>query len=262
MTNKEYRKAEGVSRSDLWLMSKSPLHYKYHIENPVKQTPALAFGSAMHKMVEAKGVEKDFLEEFAVKPASINKKTVKGKEQYDLFQERAGNRTVIDEEDYIKIWDMWEALKQNRDAYLLLSGGRHEESFFWTDLDTGIKCKVRPDVITEYEGKPVLVDYKTTDSVADGHFEASCKRYGYKFQAGMYTEGLLQSTFQDYGFIFVAQEKTPPYASRIYVCKPDWIRQGHDQFRIYIGMLKYCLDTGDWYGPGGHEHQPTLLIGD
>ena len=41
MTNKEYREHEGVSRSDLWQMSKSPMHYKYQIEHPQEETQGI-----------------------------------------------------------------------------------------------------------------------------------------------------------------------------------------------------------------------------
>lgn len=31
MTNKEYRQAEGISRSELFKIKRSPLHFKYEI---------------------------------------------------------------------------------------------------------------------------------------------------------------------------------------------------------------------------------------
>lgn len=257
MTNNEYRKAEGVSRSDLWQMSRSPLHYKYALENEEQTTPALLFGSAQHKMV----LEPDeFYQEYAVMPSGIDRRTKAGKEAYEEFLRNAGDREVITGDQYFQIMEMLDALKTNTPAWELLQG-KHEQSFFWKDPETGIMCKVRPDVITTYNGKPYLVDYKTTDSCADGHFESSCKRYGYKFQAGMYTEGMFQNTFQEYGFAFVAQEKTPPYASRVYLCDQDFINEGHDQFRTFLGMLKYCQDTGDWYGYEGPGHEVSILGG-
>lgn len=257
MTNGEYRLHLGVSRSDLWLMSKSPMHYKYNLEHLTPITPALLFGSAQHKMVlepEEWGLE------YAVMPSGIDRRTKAGKEAYDEFVNGLGDRDIVTAEQYTQILDMLEALKANETAWQLLQG-EHEQSFFWTDPDTGIMCKCRPDVITTYNGKPYLVDYKTTDSCADGHFESSCRRYGYKFQAGMYTEGLFQNTFQEYGFAFVAQEKTPPYASRVYICDEDFINEGHDQFRQYLGMLKYCEETDDWYGYEGQDHVVSVLGG-
>ena len=259
MTNNEYRAVEAVSRSDLWYLSKTPLHYKAHMDEPEDEsTPALIFGSAQHKMV----LEPDeFDKEYAVLPSGIDRRTKDGKEKFAKFIEKAAGRTVITEEQYLQILEMMAALKRNPVACELLRG-EHEASFFWKDQDTGIMCKIRPDVITSYDGKPYLVDYKTTDSCADGHFEASCRRYGYKLQAGMYTEGMFQTMLQEYGFAFIAQEKTAPYAVRVYICDQDFINEGHDLFRTYMGTLKYCDETGDWYGYEGPGHEVSVLGGD
>ena len=51
MTELEYNQAEGIRRSDLWKMEDSPEKFKYFLENPMEQTPAMAFGSACHKYV-------------------------------------------------------------------------------------------------------------------------------------------------------------------------------------------------------------------
>ena len=34
MSQKEYREAEGISRSELFKISRSPMHFKYALENP------------------------------------------------------------------------------------------------------------------------------------------------------------------------------------------------------------------------------------
>ena len=51
MTEKEYNEAEGVRRSDLWRMEDSAEKFRYFLDHPVEQTPAMAFGSACHKMI-------------------------------------------------------------------------------------------------------------------------------------------------------------------------------------------------------------------
>ena len=258
MTQNEYRSAPGVSRSELWLMSKSPMHYRHNQEHPQDETPALLFGAAQHKMVLEPD---DFDTEFVVQPDGMDRRTSAGKAAYAHFIECVKGRRIITEKQYLQILEMVAALKQNETAWQLLRGGEHEASFFWVDQATGIQCKVRPDVITNYNGRPYIIDYKTTESCADGHFEASCRRYGYKLQAGMYCEGMFQQMYQDYGFAFVAQEKDAPYASRVYICDEDFINEGHDIFREYLGKLKYCKDTGDWYGYEGPDHLVSVLGG-
>ena len=81
MTNKEYRQDPGISRSDLFEMRKSPLHFQYQMTHPKEDTPALLFGRALHKMILEPG---DFESEFAVCP-TVNRRTKAGQEQYAAF---------------------------------------------------------------------------------------------------------------------------------------------------------------------------------
>lgn len=256
ISNKEYRSLPGISRSDLFRIAKSPLHFKYETEHKDEPTPSLIFGQAAHKYILEK---EEFDKEFVVAPC-VDRRTKAGKEQYESFVQNAGNRTVISQSDFETIKEMSAAIGSYPLARQLLTG-TVEESFFWTDAETGEECKVRPDCITEYEGKQYLVDYKTTDSCADGHFERSCFKYGYDVQAGMYTEGYLQSEFIPAGFIFVAQEKIAPYAVRIYVCSDEWIAQGYDRFRELLGTYHWCKVNDNWFGYEGANNLVSTLEG-
>ena len=45
MTEQEYRQAEGVNKSTLWELRKSPAHYQYILTHQREDTPALRIGS-------------------------------------------------------------------------------------------------------------------------------------------------------------------------------------------------------------------------
>lgn len=256
MSQREYREAEGISRSELFKIAKSPLHFKYALEHS-QDSSSLAFGRALHKYVLEND---DFYNDFILMPG-INRRTKVGREEYERFLAEAfeDGKEVVSRDDMTVIEDMREALMRHSLAAALLSG-EHEKNFFWTDVPTGERCKCRPDCLTEYEGQRYIVDYKSTDSCEDGHFERSCKKYGYKFQAGMYTEGVFQNTLEQHGFAFVAQEKRPPYAVRVYFCTPEFVMQGYDQFRELIGIYHDCKETGNWYGYEGPMGVPTELM--
>ena len=257
MTNKEYRAAPGISRSELFILTQSPLHFKYALEHPEEETAALAFGTAAHTRILE---PTEFSKRYTTIP-KIDRRTKEGRELFQRWNEdttKAGKQ-LISKEDHEVIEEMAAAIESNPLAVQLLKG-EHEKSFFWNDPETGIKCKCRPDCLTEYEGHPLIVDYKTTDSCADGHFERSCKKYGYRLQAGMYTEGLLNCELKEYGFAFVAQEKKAPYAVRVYFCSPDFIARGYDDFRALLGIYKWCCDNNRWYGYEGPEGIATELF--
>lgn len=258
MTNKAYREHEGISRSELnILLSHSPLHMKYAQENKPEETLALLEGKAAHKLI----LEPDtFYDEFAVAP-KCDRRTKEGKEQYAAFLDESVGKDVLTDESMTKITEMASAIRQNETAMKFLTG-LHEKSFFWTDSQTGEPCKVRPDCLAEVDGQKYIVDYKTTDSCADGAFEYSVRKYGYKFQAGMYREGVFQNTFEDYKFAFVAQEKKAPYAVRVYICNDDFLSEGYEKFREAIGIYHWCKKNDNWYGYEGPENVTSLLVGE
>lgn len=246
MTNKEYREHEGLSRSELFRIAKSPLHFRYALDHPEEKTPALTFGSAAHKYI----LEMDeFDAEYAVAPI-VDRRTKDGKLEYAEFLKNVGEKEVITLEDLGKIKEMRKAIERDPNASRFLYGdsARYEQSFFWTDEQTGEAVKCRPDCLIEVNGRKYIVDYKTTSSCEDGHFERACRKYGYKLQAGMYREGVFQNTLDDYGFAFVAQEKEAPYAVRVYVCSEEFICEGYDQYRELIGLYHYCKEHDKWYG--------------
>lgn len=255
MTQNEYRATKGISRSELWKIAKSPLHFKWAQEHPDLGSKALLFGRAVHKAVLEPC---DFFSEFAIAP-EVNKRTVAGREEWEGFVARNFGKDIITQDDYDVIAEMVKAVRENEMAAALLAGAV-EQSFFWTDDLTGEVCKCRTDCISEWNGEKYIVDYKTTDSCEDGHFERCCRKYGYKFQAGMYTEGVFQNTLEQYRFAFVAQEKKAPYAVRVYICTPEFVQQGYDKFRELIGIYHQCKEAGNWYGYEGPENLVTELL--
>lgn len=259
MTNEEYRKCDGISRSDLFKFKKSPLHYKWSTENPQEETQALTFGSAAHKWILEKD---DFFNEYVVAP-NFDRRTKDGKQGYAEFLEKSEGLKVISQEDFETLVGMETAINLHPSARRFLDG-EHEQSFFWVDDLTGEKAKCRPDSMTtkiiEETGKKMIVDYKTTDSLEDGHFEKSCRKYGYKLQSGMYREGVFQNTFEEYGFAFVCQEKKPPFAVRVYICDDAYIDSGLDEFRQLMAIYHKCKTENRFPGYEGFDNDVDYLM--
>lgn len=217
-------------------------------------TPAFIFGAAAHKLMldpETWG------EEFAVAPI-IDRRTKEGKSQYAEWLDKVVGREIISAEDYDTIQDMMSVAKGIPFVKKLLAGEK-ETPLFWTDELTGEPCKARLDCVTMIAGKPVIVDYKTTNDASTDGFMRSAVKYGYTFQAGMYLEGFCQTTYhksilsllgseQCPLFVFIVQEKTPPYS--VNICQADdvFIRYGYDIFRQLIGMYKDCKDNDNFFG--------------
>ncbi len=255
MTEQEYRAAEGVSRSQLWRLHEgSPEKFMYEEQHPEELTPALIFGQMAHKLVLE---PETFGDEFAVAP-DCDRRTKEGKAAWDLFMEMNGEKMIVKSADYDKAVGMRNALMQN-DMVMKLLSGKHEIPLFWTDELTGEKCKVRLDCFTPLSSGAVVIDYKTTSDASTESFIRSAINYGYDFQAAMYTEAVRRVMDRDAVFIFIAQEKDPPYAVNVLAADQLLVQRGYDTFRELLGIYHDCKTSGNWYGYLGPQNQINVL---
>jgi len=241
MTEREYRASEGVSRSELWMLHTSPEKFKYLREHPPEPTPALIFGTAVHKLL----LEPDtFKDEFAVAP-EVDRRTKAGKEEWAEFCAKTEGKTVIESTQFHTCVDMVDVCLTNPNVVELLKGD-HEMPLRWTDEVTGEVCKARVDVWNpEYK---MIIDYKTTTNADTAAFARSAINYGYDFQAAMYCEGLRHVKGADAKFVFIAQEKDPPYAVNVMAVGWDVMSRGRDLYRDLLDRYHDCKESGDWYG--------------
>jgi len=253
MNDKQYNELEGLRRSDLWVLNKTPLHFKYNLDNPQPQTEALLFGSAVHKYILE---PLDFYNEYAVAP-QVDRRTKEGKEIYNNFLQETTEKglTVISQEQLEQIKDMAAVLKQDQLVIDLLMGAKYEQVYTWTDPETQVPLKVKADIITQFEGKTYIVDYKTTSSCEYKDFYRSMRKYGYDFQAGMYSEVIENNLLESVEFAFIAQEKTPPYAYRVFWVDKEVVRTGKGKLHNLLRLYKACADLDQWKG-----YEPEELL--
>lgn len=108
MSAEDYRSDGAFNRSQLFKLSKSPAHFKYALENPEVETPALAFGIAFHAYV----LEKDkFDSEYIVAP-KLDRRTKEGKAL--AAQIEASGKIPISEDAFAQIQAMAESVMSNK----------------------------------------------------------------------------------------------------------------------------------------------------
>lgn len=254
MTEAEYRQHPAVSRSELWHIRESPLKFRYFKENPQEPTPALLFGQVFHKLA----LEPDtFQLEFIVAP-EVNRRTKAGQQAWAEFLSEHADKTVIPAEMYTQAAEMCKALAAEPFAVKLLNG-RREVPFFWVDDRTGEACKCRVDCLNTGYSQPIIVDVKSTTDASTAEFSKSAIKYGYDFQAAMYSDGVEHNIMERPLFVFIAVEKDPPYAVNILQADELLIRRGCSLFREYMEIYHDCKQTGNWYGYLGKKNQINNL---
>lgn len=260
MNEREYNEASGIRRSDLWRMEDSPEKFKYFLDHPIEQTPAMAFGSACHKFVLE---NEDFPKEYALAP-NVDKRTKAGKEEWETFMASIGDRTPISMDDNQIMIDMFLAIERNPLAKKLIFGkGETEVPFFWTDPETGETCKVKLDRLVKYNRKWYVVDYKTTACAETFRFNSDIWKMGYFMQAGMYCEGVkvAKKLRKLPGFLFVAQEKKAPYSVNVIEVSEEVMNAGVAKFHQLLEKYHDCKALDQWPGYCGDVPNDSYVPG-
>lgn len=247
-----YRGDFALSRSDIFEMRKSPMHFRYALDHPREETAAMAFGTALHCYV----LEPEKFAERYVICEKIDRRTTAGKAK--LAEIDASGLIPMDEETWQKMECMRTNIMSNKDARLLLTGEK-EKSYFWTDNLSGIDLKCRPDCRTDIGAVSVIVDLKTTADASTEGFMRSCLTYGYDLQAAMYKQGVESVEGKPHRFVFIAVEKEPPYACNVLEAGELMIRKGNEDLRSYLYAIKHCKETNNWYGYNGESDNVNIV---
>ena len=248
----DYHRGAGTSKSQLDQLAKSPAHYLASLTTPRKETPAMRIGTLFHGLVlEPERVQ------IAVAP-SCDKRTRDGKYLWEIFcAENAGAEIVTAEEGEM-LSEMVASIRTHPAARALLHHalGIAEGSAWWFDDQSGELCRCRPDF---YREDGIIVDLKTTDDASPEGFARSIAKYNYNVQAAFYSDGVEESTGHPVkGFVFVAVEKSPPYAVAVYQLDMQGVELGRDQYRNLLLDLADCKIKNKW--PGYSERIETISM--
>jgi hypothetical protein len=243
ISNKEYRQREGLSSSELKKIMITPAHYKYWKENPQEDTPSLLFGRAAHKYILE---TYDFYNEFAVAP-NVDRRTKEGKETWNKFVADSEGKDVITQEQFEQIDAMRNSAYATPFVAKLLSGDK-ELSFWGKDEDTGLVIKCRPDAIVEFNGRNILIDYKTCTDAENTKFYRDSIKFGYDLQLAYYRDILKQNTGLDYDVVIIAQEKSAPYVTNVFQLSENYLENGRELYKEMLKVYKECEETDNWFG--------------
>jgi hypothetical protein len=239
-----------LSVSGAKLILKAPALYKYTRENPVTSR-AFDFGHAAHAMVLGVGAEIVVIERTVTDKAgevvdtfpADDLKTTSAREHVEKI--RAAGKIPMLLKDLAHVEAMAEELQKVTLIRDLMANGQPEVSAFCIDEPTRIMRRSRFDLLDD-----LLIDYKTTVCAEPGAFARSAATYGYHMQAAWYEQIALDLGRHVRGFLFIAQEKTPPYLTSVTELTADAVARGAELNRRALERFRDCTDTNLWPGYG------------
>lgn len=249
LSNEAYHSSHGMSKTKLDMFARDPASLEWAQNCPVdsEKMEALNFGDAMHAIC----LEPDRLRsDFVVMP-DFDGRTNAGKAYKAEFIAENSGKSILTHDEHKKLNLMFESVMAHPFARRMIEAEGHAEaSYYWTDPDTGVLCRCRPD--KNILGTRFLVDIKTTDTIAN--FERySIEDYRYYVQDPFYCDGVNACTGDNEKdtFIFLVIQKTIElgrYPVRCVVLPEELVRYGRGTYQRDLGDYKTAVDSGVFTG--------------
>jgi exodeoxyribonuclease VIII len=255
-----YARIDAASQSKLSRLvpPSTPAHCRAYMQQPPKKTEALIIGNATHCAI----LEPDsFTSRYvtlgqcdAVKKSdgqrcSNNATVLKGGVSFCGVHFKGSSddvRQVLTPKDYADCLSIRDAVWAHPAARaLLMQGTDRELSMVWRDDPSTEMCKGRIDVPAS--GIETIIDLKSTISAARDNFAWSIRKFGYHRQAAMYLDGAFLSGVGDFkNYVFIAYEKTPPFAVATYRLSDTDIVDGGRELAQLLALYSKCRREDHW----------------
>lgn len=245
-----------LSRSDVHAYLKTPAHVRARrqtVYTPQPTSEALRFGRLVHCAILE---PESFKDRFVIEPI-FEGYTKKGeltkslqcqevKEKKDAWLKNLHPGAIItSQEDMVHLFCMAKSILQNQIARRLFEGALFEMTGYYRDPVTGLKCRIRPDMINP--DMMALIDLKTAKSAEIRQFENSGWNNRYDLQVAMYSSGIEVITSKLPKICaHIVVEKEPPYGCAVYTVKKEALDVGMKDYRKGLNGIAECVQTNNW----------------
>lgn len=230
-------KKDHVSASDIKNFLKSPRYYYYERNEKVEKATGRHFniGSGLHEIILEPHL---FKTNYIVAP-KFDLRTKIGKEAKEKFELTSGGKTILFEDEMEMIRMISENALKNNSLVELMKDSHREVSCYTTDETTGLKIRLRPDILSAT--KSTIVDIKSCLDSSARKFKSDVFTYSYSLSASYYCDFIGRENY-----IFAACSKTAPYEVALYGLNDEMYDYGREQYRMGLDLMKFCQDNNYW----------------
>ncbi len=253
-----------VTSSKVLLEAGGPAKFKYARDHGSRSSKSMDAGTRAHALVLGKGAEHIALLNFP------NYRTDKAQDAKKAAI-AAGLIPTLPHE-WAEAQEIAGAVLRHPTTGGLFTDGDAEISMFWRDPEFGIWLRGRIDYLIYVDGRPTIVDFKTSKDAGPDAWDRSVYDFGYYRQDPWYREGLAACLGCDrdkVDFIFAVVETEPPYLVATYYISdgspgeygaptPDDVALGREHNLIAREKYRDCTEAGIW--PGYSEEIERLEL--
>lgn len=223
-----------------------PAKFRHWLDHGDPASRVCEFGNAAHLEVLGRGtpVARIDAHDWRTKDA-----------RRQLAEAREAGLTPIHDEEYDRLQAMAAALRADETAapFFEPGSGTPEQSLFWPDGEFGIWRRARLDWVPTWfypDGRLVIADYKTCASADPVKLQRTLVDQGYDQQAAWYADAAVALGLAPEGvaFVFVFQEKTPPFVVSTLMADVVVLERGRALNRLAMALFAECRRTNRWPG--------------
>jgi hypothetical protein len=236
LSNERYHKSEGVSKSGLDLIDRSPAHFK---AKSFESTRAMEIGTAIHTAILEPEL---FGNEYAVIDCEDRRSAI-----YKAACKERASSNVLTQAEGDRVSGMFDAVYSHKPAREIMDApGRNELSVYAKDPETGVLVKCRFDRLLDCG---TAADLKKTQDARPDAFTRAIDNYRYYVQAAFYMDVYKWATGETLqSFNFIAIEEAAPHGCRVYPIDALSIEFGRIAYRSALNTYADCLATDKWPG--------------
>lgn len=161
-----------------------------------------------------------------------------------------GKYHIMDQgaQSFDAIEEMLSSCMQDSVIQALIKNTEYQLSLFWTDPETGIMLKTRPDICKRK--KNTIINLKTTEDGSPAGFGKDLAKYDYPLQACVEIDGCLKSGLMDEvdNYFWLVVEKVAPFNATIYEFSGSDRDACMDNYRFLLNKIKKARDQEKWPG--------------
>ena len=180
MTHKEYLKLPGISASFLKACLKSPYDGYKFLHEPKETTKAMEFGTAVHTFLLEPHL---FSQQYALSE-KFDRRTKAGKVAVEVFQAANLGKTIIDDEDAVKLQRIVANAKAIPQIQEALDRFHKEKTFQFSFVDQPFKARID---LVDSDGL-IIIDVKTTKDASAAEFAKTMMNLDYDMQLAIYSQ--------------------------------------------------------------------------
>lgn len=237
----DYHAHDSLSSTGAKRLIECPADYHWYRTHPQPAKDAFDFGHVAHELILGKGAGFEVIDadDWRTKAAREAKDKAVAERRVPLLRKDFDRATVcataVLDHPVIGPW--------------FTSDGAAEQSALTTDPDTGVTMRARFDRLTEIDGRPTILDVKTTaGNVHPWRIGKVIADFHYHLSAAFYLRVARACGLDDPDFRLVFVDKTPgsQHEVRAYTLDAPALSKGDEEVATALDLHAQCTAHDEW----------------